>query len=112
MDGDGTRDILLQNVFQLIEKASVTPGGDWFAMVASNLNHYFEDTPAADFAMKPESREYVRANLAEVGFKPADAEKASRTWRTGSSTRGTPGTWKIACSIRPSRRGSPARATT
>lgn len=74
----GTKEILLSNIFQLIEKAATTPGSDWFAMVASNLNHYFEDAAPSDFAMEPEAREYVKANLEGIGIKPEDAEGAIR----------------------------------
>ncbi len=70
-DDAGTKATLLANIIQLIENASISPGGDWFAMAASSLNHFFEDAAPSDFAMKPETRDYVEANLKGVGIKPA-----------------------------------------
>lgn len=58
------RDAILKNVIQLIQTAAITPGGDHYSIATRNLNEYFETgTKAADFAMRPETRQFVRTNL-------------------------------------------------
>jgi hypothetical protein len=54
---------ILNNVIKLIQSAAITPGGSHFEQAIKHLNQYFEGTPAADYALAPEARKFLEAQL-------------------------------------------------
>jgi hypothetical protein len=62
-DGDEKRGAILDHVINLIQTASLKPGGQNFEIATDNLNQYFEHTPASDFAMSSAARAYLSEEL-------------------------------------------------
>jgi hypothetical protein len=62
-DGEERHGAILDNVIRLIQTASDKPGGRNFEIATDNLNHYFEDTPASEFAMSSAARAYLSDQL-------------------------------------------------
>ena len=99
----GQKKAILDGALKLIQSSATTSGGNPFQQATKNLNQYFESTNPADFALDPAARSYLLRQMPEPVVKGLEEPKF---------TTATRGTWKTACSIRASRRGSPARATT
>ncbi|MEW4570968.1 hypothetical protein AB1L88_24125 [Tautonia sp. JC769] len=68
------REILLQSVVTLLERAALTPGGQNVKIATENLNTYFKANPDSDFQLPDATRAYLEEQLAEFPFRTSDFE--------------------------------------
>lgn len=73
-----SRSDLLKAILQMLADAQENPGGTSFTNAAANLNQLFEGEPAAEFAMTPGAREYLRGELPRGKFDVAMRDMESR----------------------------------
>jgi hypothetical protein len=65
---------ILENVVNLIQTASLKPGGDNFGIATKNLNQYFKGrAQSSDYRMSPAAREYLLTQLPEPAVNTLEA---------------------------------------
>jgi hypothetical protein len=75
-EGDEKRkEIILENIINLIQTASLKPGGRNFEIATDNLNQFFEDTPPSEYAMNSAARAYLREQLPENTIRDLESPK-------------------------------------
>ena len=57
------RGAIINSVMQMLRRAAENPGSQGFTMATERLNYYFEDAPAADFALSPGAKEFLDKRL-------------------------------------------------
>ncbi len=74
--GDEERAAILGSSITLIQRASLQPGGDNFALAVQKLNHYFEGTSPSEYQMEPAAREFLGTQMPETMI----SEIENRNW--------------------------------
>jgi Tetratricopeptide repeat len=57
------RAAILASSMELIQRASLQPGGDNFGLAIQKLNQFFEGTPQADYQLEPAGRAFLQPQL-------------------------------------------------
>ena len=65
----GEKEVILNNVIELIRTAAFKPGGDNFAIATKNLNQYFSETNPSSFALPSKSRAFLLQQMPEAAVK-------------------------------------------
>ena len=62
-DAEVGRGAIINSVMQMLRRAAENPGSQGFTMATERLNYYFEDAPAADFALSPGAKDFLEKRL-------------------------------------------------
>jgi hypothetical protein len=75
-EGDEERkEIILEDIINLIQTASLKPGGRNFEIATEGLNQFFEDTPPSEYALNSAARAYLREQWPEDTIRDLESPK-------------------------------------